>query len=255
MSLDIYDDLEHLVPAERRDAFLRLSRQIKEYGDHNPELLRLVEVMGFLSLYTNDLPKRIAVEIDRGLAASQATNTACADMRAATTQLCTQLTTLQNTVDSAKAVAEHLALALADADKIKAAIEDNAKTAQAITSAASTISRRLAAIRRWDLLVIAGLGLLYFIGGAWFVWNDHRAVQNTIYQQVTLHTKDGLERLQSEYIKEHLGSLKAFVNTGVTVSVVHDSEGDTTLYFQGRPGVSLFKPRYSSGKYAISVLQ
>jgi hypothetical protein len=238
MSLDIYDDLEHLVPAERRDAFLRLSRQIKEYGDHNPELLRLVEVMGFLSLYTNDLPKRIAVEIDRGLATSQAANTACADIRAATTQLCTQLTTLQNTVDSAKAVAEHLALA--DADKIKAA---------------STISRRLAAIRRWDLLVIAGLGLLYFIGGAWFVWNDHRAVQNTIYQQVTLHTKDALERLQSEYIKEHLGSLKAFVNTGVTVSVVRNSEGDTTLYFQGRPGVSLFKPRYSSGKYAISVLQ
>ena len=72
MTVDIYDDLEHLVPAERRDAFLRLSRQIKEYGDHNPELLRLVEVMGFLSLYTNDLPKRIAVEIDRGLAASQA---------------------------------------------------------------------------------------------------------------------------------------------------------------------------------------
>jgi hypothetical protein len=50
VTVDIYDDLEHLVPAERRDAFLRLSRQIKEYGDHNPELLRLVEVMGFLSL-------------------------------------------------------------------------------------------------------------------------------------------------------------------------------------------------------------
>ena len=155
MSVDIYDDLEHLVPAERRDAFLRLSRQIKEYGDHNPELLRLVEVMGFLSLYTNDLPKRIAVEIDRGLAAFQAANTAYADMRAATTQQCTQLTTLQNTVDSAKAVTEHFVLA--DADKIKAASEGNAKTAQAITSAASTISRRLAAIRRWDLLVIAGL--------------------------------------------------------------------------------------------------
>jgi len=244
MSVDIYDDLEHLVPAERRDAFLRLSRKIKEYGDHNPELLRLVEVMGFLSLYTNDLPKRIAVEIDRGLATSQAANTACADMRAATTQLYTQLTTLQNTFDSAKTVAEHLALA--DADKIKATSEGNAKTAQAITSAA---------IRRWDLLVIAGLVLLYFIGGAWFVWNDHRAVQNTIYQQVTLHTQDALERLQSEYIKEHLDTLKAFVNTGVTVSVVRDSEGDTTLYFQGRPGVSLFKPRYSSGKYAISVLQ
>jgi len=253
MSLDIYDDLEHLVPAERRDAFLRLSRQVKEYGDHNPELLRLVEVMGFLSLYTNDLPKRIAVEIDRGLTAFQAVNTAYLDMRASTTQLCTQLTTLQNTVDSAKAVAEHLALA--DADNNKAASEGNAKTAQAITSDASTTSRRLAAIGRWDLLVIAGLGLLYLIGGTWFVWNDHRAVQKTIYQQVTLHTKDALERLQSEYIKEHLGSLKAFVNTGVTVSVVRDSEGDTTLYFQGRPGVSLFKPRYSSGKYAISVLQ
>ena len=253
MSLDIYDDLEHLVPAERRGAFLRLSRQIKEYGDHNPELLRLVEVMGFLSLYTHDLPKRIALEIDRGMAAFQAANTACPDMLAATTQLRAQLAALQNTVDSAKTVAEHLTLA--DADKIKAAIEDNTKTAQAITSAAITISRRLAAIRRWDLLVIAGLGLLYFIGGAWFVWNDHRAVQKTIYQQVALHTKDALERLQSQYIKEHLDSLKAFVNTGVTVSVVRDSEGDTTLYFQGRPGVSLFNPRYSSGKYAISVLQ
>src|SRR5258708_31675640 len=229
MSLDIYDDLEHLVPAERRDAFLRLSRQIKEYGDHNPELLRLVEVMGFLSLYTNDLPKRIAVEIDRGLAAFQAANTTYPDMRAAT--------------------------ALADAGKIKAAIEDNAKMAQAIASAASTISRRLAAIRCWHLLVITGLGLLYFIGGAWLVWNDHRAVQKTIYHQVALHTNDALERLQSEYIKEHLDTLKAFVNTGVTVSVVRDSEGDTTLYFLGRPGFSLFKPRYSSGKYAISVVQ
>ena len=88
-------------------------------------------------------------------------------------------------------------------------------------------------------LVIAGLGLLYFIGGAWFVWNDHRAVQNNIYQQLTLHTKDALERLQLAYIKEHLGSLKAFVNTGVTVSVVRDSEGDTTLYFQGCPCSSL----------------
>ena len=104
-------------------------------------------------------------------------------------------------------------------------------------------------------LVIAGLGLLYFIGGTWFDWNDRRAVQNTIYQQVTQHTKDALERLQLTYIKEHWGSLRAFVNTGVTVSVVRDSEGDTTLYFQGHPGVSLFKPRYSSGKYAISVFQ
>ena len=136
-------------------------------------------------------------------------------------------------------------------------IEDTAKTARAIAGAASTISERLAVIRRSHLLVICGLGLLYFIGGAWLVWNDHRAVQKTIYQQVALHTKDALERLQSDYIKEHLDTLKALVDTGVTVSVMHDSDsdGDTTLYFQGRPGVSLFKPRYSSGKYAISVLQ
>jgi hypothetical protein len=226
MTADIYDELESLVPEERRDAFLRLSRQIKEYGDHNPELLRLVEVMGFLSLYTNDLPKRIAIEIDRGLAAFHATHTAYPEMRAATY-----------------------------ADKIKAAIEDNAKTAQAIVSAASTISRRIAVIRHWHLLVTAGLGLLYFIGGAWIVWNDHRSVQQTIYQQVALHTNDALKRLQSDYIKEHLDSLKAFVDTGVTVSVVRDSDGDITLYFQGRSGVSLFKPLYSSGKYAISVLQ
>jgi hypothetical protein len=64
-----------------------------------------------------------------------------------------------------------------------------------------------------------------------------------------------LERLQSGYIKEHFDTLKALVDTGVTVSVVRDSDGDTTVYFQGRPGVSLFKPRYSSGKYAISALQ
>ena len=50
--MDIYDQLEQLVPQERKEDFLRLSRQLKEYGDHNPELLRIVEAMGFLSLYT-----------------------------------------------------------------------------------------------------------------------------------------------------------------------------------------------------------
>jgi hypothetical protein len=165
----------------------------------------------------------------------------------------TSLTTLQNTIESAKAIVEQLTLA--DADKIKAAIDENAKTAHAIAITASTISQSLAAIRRWHLLVIAGLGLLYFIGGAWFVWSDHRGIQKTIYQKVVLQTKDAFGRLQPGYIKEHLDTLKAFVNTGVTVSVVRDSDGDTTLYFQGRPGVPLFKPRYSSGKYAISVLQ
>ena len=42
---------------------------------------------------------------------------------------------------------------MADADKIKAAIEDTAKTARAIAGAASTISERLAVIRRSHLLV------------------------------------------------------------------------------------------------------
>jgi hypothetical protein len=92
----------------------------------------------------------------------------------------TSLTTLQNTIESAKAIVEQLTLA--DADKIKAAIEDNSKAAHAIAITASTISQSLAAIRRWHLLVIAGLGLLYFIGGAWFVWSDHRGIQKTIYQ-------------------------------------------------------------------------
>ena len=58
--MDIYDELEPLAPQERKEAFLRLARQLKEYGDHNPELLRIVEAMGFLSLYTAELPKRLS---------------------------------------------------------------------------------------------------------------------------------------------------------------------------------------------------
>src|SRR5260221_11975603 len=61
--MGIYDELEQLVPQERKEAFLRLSRQLKEFGDHNPELLRLVEAMGFLSLYTEQLPKRLTASI------------------------------------------------------------------------------------------------------------------------------------------------------------------------------------------------
>jgi hypothetical protein len=59
--MDIYDQLEQLVPQERKEDFLRLSRQLKEYGDHNPELLRIVEVMGFLSLYTEKLPNALVM--------------------------------------------------------------------------------------------------------------------------------------------------------------------------------------------------
>jgi hypothetical protein len=61
--MDIYDELEQLVPQERKEAFLRLSRQLKEFGDHNPELLRIVEAMGFLSFYTEHLPQRLAAGI------------------------------------------------------------------------------------------------------------------------------------------------------------------------------------------------
>lgn len=66
--MDIYDELEQLVPQERKEAFLRLSRQLKEYGDHNPELLRIVEAMGFLSLYTHELPKRLSDTITQARA-------------------------------------------------------------------------------------------------------------------------------------------------------------------------------------------
>src|SRR5260370_30489655 len=62
--MDIYDELEQLVPQERKEAFLRLSRQLKEYGDHNPELLRIVEAMGFLSLYTEKLSERVSDVIE-----------------------------------------------------------------------------------------------------------------------------------------------------------------------------------------------
>ena len=58
--MDIYDELEQLVPQERKEAFLRVARQLKEFGEHNPELLRIVEAMGFLSLYTAELPKRLS---------------------------------------------------------------------------------------------------------------------------------------------------------------------------------------------------
>ena len=54
--MDIYDELEQLVPQERKEAFLRVARQLKEFGEHNPELLRIVEAMGFLSLYTQSFP-------------------------------------------------------------------------------------------------------------------------------------------------------------------------------------------------------
>jgi hypothetical protein len=66
---DIFDELEAIVPAEHREAFLRASRDLRELATDNPELLRLVEVIGLTSLYTHTLPARIGAAIKEQLAA------------------------------------------------------------------------------------------------------------------------------------------------------------------------------------------
>ena len=257
--MDIYDKLEQLVPQERKEPFLRLSRQLKEYGDHNPELLCIVETMGFLSLYTAELPTRLNDSIAQAqaqlatqLKALYATELAA--LAAANRELHKDVTTLHEAAQSANSLARQLSFP--DVDKIKAAMESNAQTVQAIASAANTISQRLAGSRLWHLIIIAGLGILYFAGGAWFVWNDHHNLQKTIYEHVAARTKDAIERLQPDYIKQHQDSLKAILDTGVHISVQRDSvSGDTALFFEGTNGVSLYHPRYVDGKYAINVLQ
>jgi hypothetical protein len=257
--MDIYDKLEQLVPQERKEPFLRLSRQLKEYGDHNPELLCIVETMGFLSLYTAELPTRLNDSIAQAqaqlatqLKALYATQLAA--LAAANGELHKDVTTLHEAAQSANSLARQLSFP--DVDKIKAATESNAQTVQAIASAANTISQRLAGSRLWHLIIIAGLGILYFAGGAWFVWNDHHNLQKTIYEHVAARTKDAIERLQPDYIKQHQDSLKAILDTGVHISVQRDSvSGDTALFFEGTNGVSLYYPRYVDGKYAINVLQ
>jgi hypothetical protein len=257
--MDIYDDLEQLVPQERKEAFLRLSRQLKEFGDHNPELLRIVEAMGFLSLYTEQLPQRLTTSIAG--ARSQLT----ADLRAlhaaqlnslagASDQLQKHVVALHDAGQNAQSVARQLSFP--DVDKIRATVESNAQTAQTIATAATTISRLLAVNRIRHLILIAGLGILYFVGGAWLVWDDHRSVQKMIYEHVAARTKGAIERLQPDYVKQHLDNLKALLDTGVSISVERDElSGDTVLFFQGTNGVSLYYPRYVDGKYAINVLQ
>ena len=205
--MDIYDQLEKLVPQERKEDFLRLSRQLKEYGDHNPELLRIVEAMGLLSLYTEKLPERVSDAIEHAQA-----------------QLATKLKALQ---------AEHLSALRAFSGNL-----------------------RLTRARPSHLPVIVGLGILYFAGGACFVWNDHHAIQKTIYEHVAARTKDAIARLQPDYIREHLENLKAFLDTGIRVSVERDNlSGDTVLRLQGANGVSLYYPRCTDGKYSVNVLQ
>jgi len=205
--MDIYDQLEQLVPQERKEDFLRLSRQLKEYGDHNPELLRIVEAMGFLSLYTEKLPKRVSDAIE--------------DSR---TRFASELKALH---------AEHLS-----------------------ALSAFNVNQRLIEPRHRHLLVIVAISILCFAGGACFVWDDHHAVQKTIYEHVAARTKDAIARLQPNYIREHLENLKAFLDTGIRVSVERDNlSGDTVLRLEGANGVSLYYPRCADGKYSINVLQ
>ena len=61
---DIFNDLERIIPEERREEFLRLARDLRDYGRDNPELLRLIEAIGLTSLYTESLPGRVAAAID-----------------------------------------------------------------------------------------------------------------------------------------------------------------------------------------------
>ncbi|MBV8417602.1 MAG: hypothetical protein JO251_20570 [Verrucomicrobia bacterium] len=205
--MDIYDQLEQLVPQERKEDFLRLSRQLKEYGDHNPELLRIVEAMGFLSLYTEQLPKRVSDAIEHSRA-----------------QLATELKALR---------VEHLS-----------------------ALSAFNVNQPLIKPRHRHLLFIVALSILCFAGGACFIWNDHHTIQKTIYEHVAARTKDAIARLQPDYIREHLENLKAFLDTGIRVSVERDNlSGDTVLRLEEANGVSLYYPRCADGKYSINVLQ
>jgi hypothetical protein len=80
--------------------------------------------------------------------------------------------------------------------------------------------------------------------------------QKRIYEHVAARSKDAIERLQPDYIKQHLSNLKALLDTGVRISVERDHlSGDTVLFFQGTNGASLYYPRYVDGKYAINELQ
>jgi hypothetical protein len=145
-------------------------------------------------------------------------------------------------------------ISLPDTETIKAATESNAQTAQTIVKALSTFNQRLSALQRWRVTVFGLVAVLYFVGGAWFVWRDHHDLQKTIYEHVALRTRDAIDRLQ--YLKEHIEEVKPFLDTGVRVSVVRDSvSGDTVLFFKGRNGASLYYPRCADGKYAINVLQ
>lgn len=257
--MDIYDQLEPLVPHERREAFLRVARQLKEYGDHNPELLRIVEAMGFLSLYTTELPKRLNDSIAQAQAQLttelKAYHTSLlAALHGANNDFQKDVAALGEAAQSVRSLAQQLTFP--DADKIKAATESTARTAQAIASAASTIDQRLSALRLWHLVVIAAIVILYFAGGAWFVWRDHRRVQQVIYEHVAARTATALARIQPDSLQQHVRYLKALLDLGVHFSIAHDTNnGDTVLTLEGGDGVTLYYPRYAGGKYFINIIQ
>ena len=237
--MDIYDELEQLVPQERKEVFLRVARQLKEYGEHNPELLRIVEAMGFLSLYTAELPKRLSNIFTQ-----------------AQTQFVSELKALHahQAVQNADFFARQLNFP--DADKIKAAAESNAATAQTIANAAGVINRRLSTLRCWHLIVFAVVALLYFAGGAWFVRWDHHRVQSEIYERVAARTAQALQRIQPDELRQHVQLLKDLLDLGVHFSLSHDTvSGDVVLTLEGRDGVTLYYPREVGNKYYINVIQ
>ena len=257
--MDIYDQLEQLVPQERKEDFLRLSRQLKEYGDHNPELLRIIEAMGFLSLYTAELPKRLNDTIAQGqtqlTTELKAYHTALlAALHRANNDFQKDVAALGEVAQSARSLAHQLTFP--DADKIKATTENAAETAQIFASAASTINQRLSALRLWHLVVIALFGILYFAGGAWFVWRDHRRVQQVIYEHVAARTATALARIQPDSLQQRVRDLKALVDLGVHFSIAQDTNnGDMVLTLKGGDGVTLYYPRYERGKYFINIVQ
>jgi hypothetical protein len=147
-------------------------------------------------------------------------------------------------------------LSFPDADKIKAAAENNAQIAQTIANAASVINRRLAALRVWHLIVFAVVAILYFAGGAWLVQSDHHRVQSTIYQHVAARTAQALTRIQPDELRQHIQLLKALLDLGVHFSLSHDTvSGDVVLTLEGRDGVTLYYPREVGNKYYINVIQ
>jgi hypothetical protein len=165
-----------------------------------------------------------------------------------------KLTDLAAALKSADSLASKLSFP--DADKIKAAAESNAQTAQAIANAASVINRHLAAFRVWHLIVFAVVAILYFAGGAWLVQRDHHRVQSTIYQHVAARTTQALARIQPDELRQHVQALKDLLDLGVYFSLSHDiASGDVVLTLEGRDGVTLYYPRETNGKYCINVSQ